>query len=852
MADLIGDVIGTGSESYNNIDETNKVIDSQDHRSLRGTISKGFGIISLYIILLNTVKRNGLRKSIFDPDNKSFGEFSILLILRTLFLETVVVPLIVFGISTITTVWMQRRLSKDQRICRAATWNIARNFGCHVYDTINPPSSTGIAPLPVVKNANDFVKPRILYAIRSFISERHGLYHTYKSGELNFGIFEEWLKNDNYENVSFDRGLIKTTGGRIQGSKLVRRLDEYNDRLRQLMDIYSSENAARKKAEELLQKLKNRLKIDRMPLDQLQKEIPETEGEAKEDRESSHEYYFPTITEHKKMVADNNINDLKEELKNLKLAIKEGPSTEISELEKKIESATAIKSLEKSREKSLNRREAIETELKKHMEVINAQQSSEKLMLEREKKEKSLDLQNIEASLTYVSTSINRVIKQQHELGKNDDEEDPGDIYERIRKDSVSYIPFFPMKDSKDLAEDKEALENRKKKLEEEKKRLKVEIEGIGTELKKMKAKEIDWVNLKKLDNELLEAVTKLQENPENSKLKEDSEMKRLKIERNDKNIESKFITFENLKEFCKALRKNSELRNKPYNDPEKKKFWHSWFGFLKGVPLLRNLATSKSLKYGTVYYRVRRTAGSILLGEREAARCTSRSIWGGLSNILVSSLVLFVAISIKVLIEAGITVSSTINVTELVTQGTPNLGTSSWDCARYDEKNMYLYSYNTSNSECLWESRNERVFLNPKETKLQLTWNESATNTWANSNGAPGVWMADGKYPCKTNRVSQSILRNGLQNPKANFGGFLRVCGSSESNKIFLLTDKIEYTDAVYKQEFSTVENEMNATVYKSGWIGNDEVLTRERNCCRRVRRGPNSCMVTFNNCFY
>lgn len=241
--DLIEDVVGSSADSFSYIDETHRVIDKRDLKDFRGILGWFLSLLFIYVILHSTIREQGLRTPIFDTETKTWGEFTPLLILRTLFIEYVIVPLLIMAVSTISSIVMQSRLARDSRISRGSIWNVARSFGCHFFDTIHTPRSSRFLRLRIIKEITEFESTgqRLLYRLRALMSKRHALYHVYKGGALykedesvesnksvivqRFGIFEEWLENDRYEKVKFDRDLMLINGGWIQGRKLLRRLE---------------------------------------------------------------------------------------------------------------------------------------------------------------------------------------------------------------------------------------------------------------------------------------------------------------------------------------------------------------------------------------------------------------------------------------------------------------------------------------------------------------------------------------------------------------------------------------------------------------------------------------------------
>lgn len=245
------------------------------------------------------------------------------------------------------------------------------------------------------------------------------------------------------------------------------------------------------------------------------------------------------------------------------------------------------------------------------------------------------------------------------------------------------------------------------------------------------------------------------------------------------------------LQEFCKTVKKDDDLfRTLTSKDSTirycfffKKKLHH------------------RAEDFGLLYNRVRRSAGFILLKEREAARIINTR--GRARNGIGALIILLIGIAVKTLIESAVNVTgneSFVDSTPAFFPYPKNTSASNnpWKCTRIYLQEIVFAPVEESTLDCLWT---DSTLLKT----VQVT--KTSSSAYIKFNGTH--WITDNEFVCQQQVVTSSMSRN---TEKFAPGGFLQVC-SNNRGSIMLILDKFDNSD----NSLGTVRK---VVIYKSEWL--------------------------------
>lgn len=217
---------------------------------------------------------------------------------------------------------------------------------------------------------------------------------------------------------------------------------------------------------------------------------------------------------------------------------------------------------------------------------------------------------------------------------------------------------------------------------------------------------------------------------------------------------------------------------------------------------LLTGKRKQKKDTYGRIFNRVRRSAGYILLNERNAARETGTK--HRFSILCIGILISVLGITLKSAVEGSISESGTVPTIKKYNQSIPIRGDGSWDCTGISQGKMDLYKISVASGECLW---NDGV---AEEVSLSISESTSIISLDSDSQ-----WKAEDDFVCYEQPVSTSMIREGLAD-----GGFLQICG--KFGTVLLLQDKLINSSDEYP---IGTTREVKSTAYSSDWISVDVI---------------------------
>lgn len=222
------------SDGYTGGDESHPVFDKHHIKKISNAAFSFLFFLGLYFTVTKWVRGT---EDIFRWEA---GGLSLLLVFRTILIDTVIMPIFSLSIHTISSICLQSKLASGTTVTRGLSRQLSRNYGFNPYEALSLPIWMSWWIRFKKRLPNLSTSKKWIYRLLAYSNPKLGYLTAYTTGSMQeyFKKLERSLETDQYEKFplsSLSSVLIK---GGPPGFWLAISILKYNRRLKELEDEY--------------------------------------------------------------------------------------------------------------------------------------------------------------------------------------------------------------------------------------------------------------------------------------------------------------------------------------------------------------------------------------------------------------------------------------------------------------------------------------------------------------------------------------------------------------------------------------------------------------------------------------